>query len=69
VLPPQLRAGFSLSFCRGIDGFEIDPACSVGGGYLGHGGGGWEAEAWNGRREEYGRVTEDGRKAGEEDDS
>jgi hypothetical protein len=64
VLPPQLRAGSSLSFCRGID-----PTCSVGGGDLGHGGRGREAEAWKGRGEEYGRAAEDGREAGEEDDS
>jgi hypothetical protein len=38
-----MRAGFSLSFCHGIDGFEIDPACSVGGGDHGQGGRGREA--------------------------
>jgi hypothetical protein len=57
-----------LSFCRGIDEFEIDPACSVGGGDLGQGGRGREVEAWKGREEEYGRAAEDGREAGEEDD-
>jgi hypothetical protein len=69
MLPPQLHARFSLSFCRGIDGFEIDPACSVGGRDHGQGGLGREAEAWKGRGEEYGRAAEDGREAGEEDDS
>jgi hypothetical protein len=47
-----------------IDGFEIDPACSVRAGDLGQGGWGREAEAGKGHGEEYGRPAEDGRRRG-----